>query len=225
MNKKRKTRSDKGQVRATERDLKIMTYIGEQYAISLNHLKQLLEIEKGKMLSESTVQRLCVRWQSAGWIEKQKLLAYRPQWVWLTKYGLQEMGLDYPYRSPSLARLNHIYYANAVRLHIEEKHGDGVEWRSERLVNVERKVDKKKHVVDGELMFRGEVIAIEVELSKKSKKRLFSILSELRRDYKYVWYFSADGCYKTVKEAIERIPNHRETFVLYSLPKILKENE
>jgi DNA-binding MarR family transcriptional regulator len=225
MSGKRKSRSDKGQVRATERDFKIMTYIGEQYAISLDHLKKLLEMEKGEGLSESTVKRLCTRWENAGWIEKKKLLAYRPQWVWLTRTGLQEMELDYPHRAPSLARLNHIYYANAVRLHIEEKHGDAVEWRSDRLVNVERKADKKKHIIDGELLFQGAVIAIEVELSKKSKKRLSSILRELRRDYKYVWHFAADECYQVVKEAIENIPNHRETFVLYSLSNILKEDE
>lgn len=225
MNGKRKFRSDKGQVRATERDLKVMTFIGEQYAISLDHLKKLLEMEKGEGLSESTVKRLCIRWESAGWIEKRKILAHSPQWVWLTKHGLQEMELDYPYRAPSLARLNHIYYANAVRLHIEKKHKNEVEWRSDRLVNVERKADKKKHIVDGELLFQGATIAIEVEISKKSQRRLSSILRELRRDYEYVWYFAANECYQVVKEAIESIPDHRKTFVLYSLPNILKEDE
>ncbi len=48
MSGKRKSRSDKGQVRATERDLRVMTLIGEQYAISLDHLKELREFEKGE---------------------------------------------------------------------------------------------------------------------------------------------------------------------------------
>lgn len=224
-NRKRKSRSDKGQVRATERDLRIMTYIGEQYAISLNHLKQLLEMEKGERLSDATVKRLCIRWERAGWIEKRKLLASQPQWVWLSKTGLQEMELEYPYRAPSLARLNHIYYANAVRLYIEKRRGSAVEWISDRLVNVERKAERKKHIVDGELLLEGATIAIEIEISKKSKRRLSSIVRELKRDYKYIWYFAADECYQNVKEAIESVPNHQETFVLYSLSKILKGDE
>ncbi|MCA9923706.1 MAG: hypothetical protein KC421_15110 [Anaerolineales bacterium] len=229
-NSSKTRRSDFGTIQATERDLYILSWLGEMYAASLDHLRILAaiksnnaEMQSNGRVGYSAVKNLYRRWSKAGWIEKQKLLAGRPQWVWLSRRGLQQSGLSYPYREPSLARLQHIHVVNAVRLFVEQKLENKARWVSERDINQVRKNDRKKHLVDGEVLYQGVKIAVEVELNRKSQKRLASILHELKRDYQAVWYFADDSCYNTVKTAVRRIPEHQNTFVLYRLSDVLKQ--
>lgn len=214
-------RSDYGQVRATERDLYLLEWIGEQYAVRVDQLKELAEVYKGSALSAPTIKWLTNRWREAGWVEKQVLLSGHPQWVWLTREGYKDAGLEYPYARPSVSRLRHIYHTNAVRLWIERRSQGGAEWTSDRAINPERKLEGKRHFVDGEVIYDDRRIALEVELTQKSKFRLDSILRELKTDYEAVWYFASIECYTAVKNAIENVPGHQETFVLYHLEATL----
>ena len=226
---KLKRRSDYGSVQATDRDLYLLQWIGQMYATRLDHVQVLGAlkseepiIQASGQLGYSAVKNIYRRWLKAGWIEKQKLLVGKPQWLWLSRRGLQEVGLEYAYRSPSLARLHHIHQVNAVRLYIEQVLGDKAEWVSERDINQGRKEAGKKHLVDGEVLFDGMRIAIEVELNRKSQKRMASILQELRRDYEAVWYFADETCWQTVQTAMGHLGNYQETFVLYNLADVDK---
>jgi hypothetical protein len=225
--RKSKRRSDYGSVQATERDMYVLQWIGQMYAARLDQIQVLgalksddVAIQETGKLGDSAVKNLYRRWLKAGWIEKQKLLVGRPQWLWLSRTGLQHVGLAYAYRSPSLARLRHIYWVNAVRLYVEQRLGDSAQWVSERDINQARKEAHKKHLVDGEVLFQGMRIAIEVELNRKSQKRLASILQELKRDYEAVWYFADEACWQTVQTAMKHIGSHQDTFVLYNLADV-----
>ncbi len=227
--KNRKRRSDFGAVQTTERDLFILRWIGEMYAVQLDHVRLLgalksenNDVVRAGNLSDSAVKNLYRRWIRAGWVEKQKLLVGQPQWLWLTRKGLHHVGLDYPYREPSVTRLNHIHQVNAVRFYVAHKLGDAAQWVSERDINQARKEAGKKHLVDGAVIYKGTKIAVEVELNRKSQRRLASILRELKRDYEAVWYFTADECHRTVKTAVARLPNHEKTFVLYRLADVIR---
>ncbi|MCB8944355.1 MAG: hypothetical protein H6658_11450 [Ardenticatenaceae bacterium] len=222
-----KRRSDYGSVQATERDLYVLHWIGQMYAARLDHVQVLgalkaedKTIQLSGQLGYSAMKNIYRRWLKAGWVEKQKLLVSEPQWLWLSRRGLQAVGLDYAYRSPSLARLRHIHEVNRVRLYIEGVLGDKAEWVSERDINQARKEAGKKHLVDGELLFAGKRIAIEVELNRKSQKRMASILQELRRDYEAVWYFADTACWQTVQTAMSQQSHYQETFVLYNLADV-----
>lgn len=216
-----KRRSDYGEIRGTERDTYLLTWIGEQYAVRLDQLHELVNRLKGRQVSESNIKWLTDRWRRAGWVEKRKRLAYQPQWVWLTKAGLDEIGLDYPYREPALSRLPHIYQVNVVRMYIERELGEAAQWVSEREANAERREAKKQHQVDGEVLYQGTQIAVEVELTQKSARRLRSVLQELKRDYKAVWYFLADECYEPVSKMIAGVAGHERTFQVYRLKKLV----
>lgn len=223
-------RSDFGTVRATPRDLALLQWIGEQFAVNTAQLKRLMnrwkrihepEWEEAS-ISDETVKWILKRWQRPGWVEHRKLLARQPAWVWLSKTGLVELELDYPPHTPAVGRLSHIYHVNAVRLHIEERLGESARWISERQINVERKAEGKRHLVDGELLYQDTLIGIEVEQTQKSRRRLDSILKELQSDYEAVWYFVADTAGPAVREAIVKCegtanPNAWRTFVIYSL--------
>ncbi len=222
-----KRRSDYGSVQATDRDLYLLQWLGQMYAARLDHVQVLgalksedAAVQAAGQLGYSAVKNIYRRWLRAGWIEKQKLLVGKPQWLWLSRQGLQQVDLGYAYRPPSLARLRHIHQVNAVRLYIEQMLGDKAQWVSERDINQRRKNGGKKHLVDGEVLFQGMRIAIEVELNRKSQKRLASILLELKRDYEAVWYFADEACWPTVQRAMSQIGRYQDTFVLYNLAKI-----
>ena len=225
-----KRRSDFGTFQMTARDLAILTWIGEQYAIRVDHLQVLAgreadhDLKEPGILSEPGVRRLYNRWAKAGWIEKRKLLAHDPIWVWLSKRGIAETGLDFPAHTPSVGRLAHMHAVNGVRLYVENKLGTEAKWISDRQVNIERKAEKKRHLVDGELFYEETHIALEVELTLKKRARLDSILRELKRDYAAVWYFATEECYNPLENAIQAVPGHEETFVLYRLSEVLGGN-
>ena len=231
-----KRRSDYGTVRATARDLDLLRWIGDQFAVNTDQLKILMNRWKRAhepdwqeaSISDETVKWLIKRWRKAGWVESRKLLAREPAWVWLSKDGLTEMGLEYPVYTPAVGRLNHIYHVNMVRLYIEKKRGDEVQWISERQINVERKKEGKRHMVDGEAVYQGTVIGVEVEQTQKSKRRLASIVRELQQDYEAVWYFVADPAMEAVREAISRIEgtdnqDKWRNFIIYPLADALKQ--
>lgn len=224
----RKRRSDFGTSKTTVRDLVVLEWIGEQYAISGDHLQELLtreserkkKIREGK-LSPRAVRWVLQRWENNGWIERRKLLVEQPQWIWLTKKGLKTVGLNYKYMEPSVSRLNHIWYVNAVRLHVERKKGSKAHWVSERQVMSQRE-GKRGHLVDSEVIYQDTQIATEVELVQKSAKRLKRILWGLKRDYQAVWYFVAEDCYTALATALKSVDRKGETFVVYRLADILR---
>lgn len=227
---KSKRRSDYGTVRATERDLQLLRWIGDQFAVNTEQLKSLMNRWKrasepdwqAESISDETVKWLIKRWRKAGWVESRKLLAREPAWVWLSNEGLKAIGLPYPPYEPTAGRLSHIYHVNMVRLYIEQRRGDEVQWISERQINVERKKEGKRHTVDGEVVLQNTVIGIEVEQTQKSKRRLAAIVHELQEDYKVVWYFASERALEAVREAVARVegntdPERWRTFVLYPL--------
>ncbi len=217
----RKRRSDFGTFQMTERDLYLLTWIGEMYAIRFDQLHTLVNRLKGRAVSVSNIKWLTNRWREAGLVEKRKMLAGEPQWVWLTKNGIEQAGIDVPYWTPKAARLRHIYVVNAVRLYQERDLKVAARWVSERYINPARKQASKKHLVDAELILQDTTIAIEVELIQKSQKRLSSILRELKREYHTVWYYVADECHTAVTSAIQSIPKHEEVFIIYPLSAML----
>ena len=52
----------------------------------------------------------------------------------------------------------------------------------------------------------GERIAIEVELTLKSRTRLAAIIEELGRDYERVWYFAPERFDRALSELAEASP-------------------
>ncbi len=227
-----KRRSDFGSVILTRRDFRILLWIGEQYALRFDHLQNLaaLPAEGSKVTAQTSLSykaayRISTRWVKAGLVERKKIFVDQPMWLWLTKQGLEAVGLDLSYRVPALSRLNHIQAVNQVRLHVEAKVAGEARWVCEREANALRKEEGKKHLVDGEVEYLdGSVVGIEVELTQKRKKRLYSILHELKKDYDTVWYFASDESLNAIKNGIARVPSHKETFLVYSLSSIMDVN-
>ncbi len=226
---RRKKRSDSGRVILTPRDLALLKWMGEQYAIRFDHLQVLAtkysEGRREKVLGYQAVYGVSSRWVKLGLVERKKIFVGHPMWLWLTKKGLETAGLEHPYKVPAISRFAHIHAVNSVRLHVEAKRGDSIRWICEREANALRKEEGQIHLIDGlvEDLSDGEIVGVEVELTQKRQTRLDSILRELRANYKSVWYFASDEAYSAVESAIKRVPNHdeEETFILYRLSSIM----
>jgi len=226
---RRKKRSDSGRVILTTRDLALLKWIGEQYAIRFDHLQVLATRYSADLPNEVLgyhgVYGLSSRWVKLGLVERKKIFVGHPMWLWLTKKGLETAGLEHPYKVPAISRFAHVHAVNGVRLHVEAKVGDSARWICEREANALRKEAGQTHLIDGLVEYpdEDEIVGVEVELTQKRQTRLNSILKELRANYKNVWYFASDESYSAVEGAIKRLPDHDEdeTFILYRLSSIM----
>ena len=192
----RKRRRDVDTVRLLPRDEMVLTWIGQQYAMRLDHIQALLGQLAGhdaihkNPISESATRNVIARWKKAGWVQARRIDAEEPLWVWLTKEGLQRVGLTYQYQSlDSLSKHDreHLYAITAVRLGLDNGTED-IEWTSERtlLQGVKRVAGRERvHRPDAVFAHGDDLIAIEVELSRKTAPLLSHILEDLsyKKDY------------------------------------------
>jgi len=178
-----KRRADAGLIRTTERDLRLLRVVGEQYALSVPQLARLMgrSGHAGRWLRE--------RWQRAGWVEGRALLVGKPPFLWLTRRGLNAAGLDYAVWRPRPGALAHVAGVTEVRLDIEQRHPDA-EWVSERdLPRIG--TGQAAHRPDGLVVLNGRVVAVEVELTQKDRRRAQRIMGELVVAYQSVTYFAS----------------------------------
>jgi hypothetical protein len=224
----RKPRQDKGKMRWTERDLAVVRWIGEQYAVRQDQLAIKLArlssvpTQAPGVLREDTVYKLVTRWKQAGVVEMTALLRQQPSWVWLTHEGLEQMDLPYRFWKPKVQGLAHLYAVNQARLWIEQRAPTAI-WRSERQLAHERGFMRKQahgpHRPDAEVESDGQRMAVEVELSEKVSGRLAAILYELARTYMGIWYFCSPATQALMQRAVAALnpPALRQKFAIVPL--------
>src|SRR3954467_394284 len=105
-------RADAGLVRATERDLRLLRWVAEQYAVALPQLARLM----GR--SEHAARWLRTRWERAGWATGGALVVGQPVFVWLTPAGARLCGSPFKVWEPNPGALAHVAAVNDVRLHV-----------------------------------------------------------------------------------------------------------
>lgn len=197
----RRRRCDYGSAKASERDPELLSLIGEQYAVTLPQIARLI----GR--SVHTARALRDRWKRAGWVGSGQLAVQAPSFVWLTGRGAA--GVESPFRvwQPNHGLALHIEAVTEVRLLLEHEVRVG-SWECERAVAQQFARDRRRrgHLPDGVLHLDGERIAIEVELTLKSRARLGAIVDELSQDYDQVWYFGPERLRPTLAELADAAP-------------------
>jgi len=187
--KARRQRSDRGSVRQTARDVHLLTWIAQQYAVPMDLLAVLMGKREGAGPRDlTTAYALVNRWKKAGWVQSGQVDA-GPAWVWPT----QSTAAAYLERKvtnwrPGLARVAHLRAAAAVRLH--RTGADLTRWIGERELTTSQflaKGDKPGHRPDGiEVLPDGQRVAIEIELTPKNPQRYWDpekesgLLTEVR---------------------------------------------
>lgn len=214
----RAPRSDRGQLRLTERDVSVLLWIGEMYAVRIDQLQRLLgrlsrhETQRDALVASKTAERVVARWQKGGLVERDKFLYGEPAWVWLSRKGLQQFELDYRYRPPSVAGLQHRYWTNQVRLFVERRRPEVV-WIGERRLRAQHpdygvETNQGQHCPDAEIVLEEARIALEVELTQKRASDLLDILYALGGGYGTVWYFTNAETRGPVERGIASLPPH-----------------
>jgi hypothetical protein len=241
----RATREDKGIPRLEERDLIVLRWVLQMYAVRFDQLQVLLarhspkkeELADPEHVSPSTVRTHLRRWKALGLVVYKKILADKdnPLWCWITPYGLKFLAEEdqygeaiiYTHYVPKEKDLKHLYLINQARLYIEHSYPTYT-FKSERQLRREQsarpKAIKQKHFTDG-LVYRpdGRAIALEVERWDKAAERLEGILQELARTYHRTWYFVSKRARTAVKKAYAKLPEEerRRIQVLSSEVKLL----
>lgn len=219
----------------TPRDRACLIWIAMQYAIRLDQLQRLLyrhtpEADRYKLrqdidsVSLDRVYKWIKKMAEWGFIEKETILHRDQAWIWCTRAGLREVGLNFNYSgAPSSSRLSHLYYINQVRLAVEAKR-PGDLWKSERQIRKEQpptdKGETKEHTPDAILTnaTNGKVTALEIEVHAKTDDELEDDLRELAVTYRSVWYFTTSTTRRQVEKVLETFePAMQKPFVLYDL--------
>lgn len=224
----RAPRRDKGQPLWTPRDLAVLVWMADQYAVRRDHLAVLLgqraeaPTKVPGRLAVTTVKDWVQRWRRAGIIESMRVLLGEPGWAWVTREGLEHLELTYRYWEPKERGLAHLHAINQVRLLVEQRQTAAI-WRSERWLHSEQPVARQQsdltHRPDAEVLLGPQTVAIEVERSAKTPQRLPAICYELARRYDGIWYFCPTPVLESMQRAVAQLdPAVRRKFSLVELP-------
>jgi hypothetical protein len=201
----RATRSDAGAVRCSARDVELLRVVGEQYAVTLPQLAQLMDC------SPHAARWLRTRWERAGWVRGRAMLVGEPVFVWLTRRGHGIAGIDYAVWRPNAGMLAHIAAVTDVRLDVMRRR-PGAQWVSERELHREVAAAPgrlQRHRPDGLVVLDGREVAVEVELTLKRRARIESIMRELVARYGSVSYFAAPAPQRTLEHLAAAIGGGR----------------
>ena len=225
----RKRRRDAGQTQITVRDLMVLPWVGEQYAVRLDQLQLLLarvadptaELEEGTGLDAA--RHVLGRWEKLGLAASRKVYADQPRWLWLTSKGLSRLERRYRFKTPAENRFAHYHAVNQVRLYLEgARYAPEARWRPERDLIPEGARLGETHYVDGEVETQGRTVGIEVERTPKRPDDLLVILRGLTAAYESVWYFALSEAKPGVERQIARLPEpSRKRITVFRLEPLL----
>jgi hypothetical protein len=176
----------------SRRDLDVLGWVGEQYAVRTDQLAVFLEC------GSRTVQRLLARLREQRLVEVRRVLVGEPAWVIPTVRGLRASGLSFAAWRPTLGLLAHVAAVTEARLHIQSRSPES-EWVCERVLAREKQTPRE-HLADAVVLLDGRRIAVEVELTVKSKRRTTRIIDELTSRYDAVLYYCAPGPHRLIAE-------------------------
>jgi hypothetical protein len=176
------------------RDLEALAWLAEQYGARVDQLGVLLGA------GPRTVQRTVARLHAAGLVRTERILVGEPAWVLPTGAGMAACSSGFGVWRPRLGALSHVAAVNDVRLHIQSLAPE-TEWIPERVLARDRGAGE--HLPDGVAITDGTRVAIEVELTVKSRRRVTAILDELTGRFDATLYFCAAGTHRQLTELFE----------------------
>jgi hypothetical protein len=166
-------------------------WLAEQYAARVDHLEILLDC------GPRTVQRTLARLRDAGLILTRRVLVGEAAWVIPMSAGLRTNRHRFALWTPRIGLLAHVAAVNDVRLYVQRR-SPSSEWVCERLLARERQTGE--HLPDALVLADGRRVAIEVELTVKSQRRVTAILDELAGRFDAVLYFCAPAPYRQLSK-------------------------
>lgn len=195
MTRRQLPQASPGRIAPTERDRRVLRFIGEQYGVTSQLLLHLLsEYPDSRPLTENAGRQVTTRFQHLELANKRR--SNGRTWLTLTRKGYQLVDLDFALWRMPTSRLVHTEATAACRVWYES-HAKRVvrsgDWICERQLFAERGASSGLHIPDAELRPRngGPVAAIEVELTLKrpARSRYRDVLNGLRPEIEAVVYW------------------------------------
>jgi len=209
------SRADTGRVRLTERDLRVLTWVGEMYAVDLDVLAELVarwspgRVADGSRgpLARSQAGRL----ERAGVASRRTVLG-RP-WLVPSRRGLEFAGLPYAAWEPVGWKLDHLAAVARLRLELETGY---TSWESERAIRARwHGSGARVRIPDGAVTLPdGRRVAVEVELHRKARHRYGPIVAEQDPRWDECMWFVRPGDVAWLSSVLEDVakparPVHR----------------
>lgn len=217
----RKPRKDKGTIWLMPRDMTALLYILEMYALRFDQLQRLLaresewEMKIPGLLDVRTVSGIIKRWHAAGLVNYDRVMAYEPAWIWLTRKGIKYLQSNYKYWEPKRSGLDHYYYLTEIRMTFEaDPEWSGAIWKSERALKAEQEWAgrgyARGHLPDAVVYHQNLICAIELELNEKNRGRTKDIMAGLIRSrYDNVFYYAKEPVLGFLRDTYESLAGLR----------------
>jgi len=209
-------------MKVTERDLRLLTWIGEQFIVNVRELADVIEFDRQKYglspIGRHFLRDTIHRWKSVGLVRTAYQLR-RGSHVFLTAQGIRATNLPFSPRTPGFSDVAHLTHhdgVNKVRVHLEYQASQNrqiIQWISERaLMQHEKLVAQthphapKTHRPDGVMIVGENIIAIEVEKAYKRPSKLKTIL----QGYLYTTQYTQIRYYcetPAIQQSIQRTIN------------------
>ena len=173
------------------RDIEVVGWLAEQYGARADQLEVLMGA------GPRTVQRTVARLRAAGLVTTRRVLVDEPAWVLPTSAGMAACGSGFGVWRPRIGSLAHVAAVNDVRLHIQGR-APSTQWIPERVLARDRLAGE--HLCDGVAITDGRRVAIEVELTPKSRRRITAILDELTGRFDAVLYFCVPSTHRQLTD-------------------------
>ena len=181
----------------SERDRELLAWCGEQYTVRFDLLAMLMARmsvdraarQKGRV-SRQAVSRRARAWKQEGLADFRSIGAGESATLWLTNDGMMVAGLPWRAYEVSVATMAHRHAVGLIRAEAETM---GLTWVCERQLR-EELAGRLLHLPDGLVVAtdprsgRTRRTAIEVELTRKTHRRVVGILRQLLRTYDDVVY-------------------------------------
>jgi hypothetical protein len=172
----------------TERELWVLRWVGEQYALPMAVVADLVGTPSAERLARRTAGRL----ERLGYADRRH--AVGRWWLVPTRAGLRAAGL--PYRVWDLAKhewsLTHLVACARLRLHLAQAYPEA-RWESDRAIRAPwHDSGARVRLADGGLYFPdGDAVGIEVELHVKPLDRYQAAVADLDPAWSVgVWWFT-----------------------------------
>jgi hypothetical protein len=172
-------------------DLRLLSWLAEQCAARTDQVEALTGS------GQRTVQRTLARLRSQELIHMRRILADEPAWVTPTARGLRACGSPFGVWKPRLDLIRHVAAVNDVRIHVQQR-DHLAEWVCERQLAKDR-AGQAEHLPDAIVIIEGRRVAIEVELTVKSRRRIEAIITELVARYDAVLYYCTPASQRVVR--------------------------
>jgi DNA-binding PadR family transcriptional regulator len=187
-----------------DRDLEILKFINKFGYVGLDHIREFYNF------SQSRVYQILGRLVKNDYIDKKRVIADQASIYWLKTKGADLLNTN-RINKVSLQNIEHNLIVLNVYLELM-KQDPNLAIKSDRELRQGKGFGYTGHIPDLEIQTEEQNgrknIAIEVEISRKDKKRLKSIVSTMEHGSKYleVHYYCLGSSIKLVREATEFKP-------------------